>query len=116
MPSLFGRNISFSSFMAITFEIVHTCVSVQNTNGYEVLSDSHKYFTFVSHISSLILISMISLIIPHLAVIFVFPCMTFLLQFINILHLVDIFVFHINDKLMYSLSGRHIYLYTLNPV
>ena len=38
--------------MPITFEIIHTCVSIQNNIAYEVLSDSHKYFTFVSHISS----------------------------------------------------------------
>ena len=42
----------FSPFMPITFEIVHTCVSIQSTNAHEVLSDSHKYFTFVSHILS----------------------------------------------------------------
>ena len=27
---------------AIAFESLHTCVSIQNTNGHEVLSDSHK--------------------------------------------------------------------------
>ena len=32
--------------------IVHTFISIQNTNAHEVLSDSHKYFTFVSHIFS----------------------------------------------------------------
>ena len=47
-----AQHISFSSFMPITFEIVHTSVSLQNTNGHEVLSDNHKYFTFISHIFS----------------------------------------------------------------
>ena len=36
----------FPLIIPITFEIVHTCVSLQNTNGHEVLSDSHKYYTF----------------------------------------------------------------------
>ena len=40
----------FSLFMPLTFEIAYACVSVQNTNAYEVLSDNHKNFTFVSHI------------------------------------------------------------------
>ena len=31
-----------------TVEIVHTCVCIQNTNVHEVLSDSLKYYTFVS--------------------------------------------------------------------
>ena len=30
--------------MPTTFEIVHTCVWIQNTNVHHVLSDSHKYF------------------------------------------------------------------------
>ena len=45
-------NISFSWFMPLTFEIVCTCVSIQNTNAHEVLGDSYKYFTFVSLICS----------------------------------------------------------------
>ena len=36
-------------FMSVTFEIVQTCISIQNTNAHEMLGDSHKYFTFVSH-------------------------------------------------------------------
>ena len=42
MYSLFGRYIPFSFFMPIAFEIVHTCVSVQNTNGYKMLSDNQS--------------------------------------------------------------------------
>ena len=30
--------------MLITFEILYTCVSIQNTNAHEVLSDSLNYF------------------------------------------------------------------------
>ena len=30
--------------MPINFNIIHTCVSINNTNAYKVLSDSHKYF------------------------------------------------------------------------
>ena len=80
MYSLFGRHISFSSFMPISFEIVHTCVSVQNTYAHEVLCDSHKYFTFVSHICPFT--SMISKIflIWHICL----YCHEVLLQFINI--------------------------------
>ena len=36
--------------MSITLEIVLTCVSIYNVNVYEMLSDSHKYFTFGNHI------------------------------------------------------------------
>ena len=67
--------------MQLTFEIVQTCVSIQNTNDHEVLNDSHKYFTFVSCTCSFS--SMYILNIPHLAVIFVYNAMTFLLQFIH---------------------------------
>ena len=74
--------------MPLTFEIVHTCVYIQNTNDHEELSDSHKYFTFVSQY--LFLNTYDLFIIPHFTVIFVFAAMKFLLQFINILHLPDI--------------------------
>ena len=43
----------FSYFMPITFEIVHPCVSIQNTIGHKVLSDRQKYFPFVTHILSI---------------------------------------------------------------
>ena len=46
-------DVYFSLFMSITFEVVQTCVSIQNTVAHEWLSDSNKYFTFVSHICSL---------------------------------------------------------------
>ena len=36
--------------MAIISEVVHTFVCIQNTYANEVLSDSHKYVAFVSHI------------------------------------------------------------------
>ena len=42
----------FFLFMPIAFEIVCSCVSIQNTNAYEILSYSHKFFTFSSHICS----------------------------------------------------------------
>ena len=53
--------------------------------------------------------------IPHLAVIF-FTAMTFLLQFINILHLADISVLSHLGHLIYSLFGRHIYFSLFMPV
>ena len=34
--------------MRVTFEIVCTCICIQNTNAHEMLGDSHKYLTFVS--------------------------------------------------------------------
>ena len=43
--SLFGRHISFSSFMPTKFEIIHMC-------NYTAINDSHKYFTFGSHMCS----------------------------------------------------------------
>ena len=51
---LFGRHICLFLFMSITFEIVYTCVSIQNTKAYayETLSDIHKYFIFGNHICS----------------------------------------------------------------
>ena len=42
--ALFARHISFSLFMLINFNIIHTCISIHNTKAYQVLSDSHKYF------------------------------------------------------------------------
>ena len=42
----------FFLIYANNFEIVYTCVSIQNTNTDEVLGDSHKYFIFLSHICS----------------------------------------------------------------
>ena len=39
------EGICFFSFMPITFEIVDTCVSIQNTNAYKEWSKSHKCFT-----------------------------------------------------------------------
>ena len=42
----------FSLFMIISFNIVNTCLSIQNINVHEVVSDSLKYFTFVNHICS----------------------------------------------------------------
>ena len=30
--------------MPLTFEMIHTCVSIPNTNADKVLSQSHKYF------------------------------------------------------------------------
>ena len=40
---LFHRHFSFSLCVPITFEIVHTCVTIQGTDGHEVLRDSHIY-------------------------------------------------------------------------
>ena len=42
MHYLFGRYISFSLLMPITFEIVQTFLSEQNINAHDVLDDSHK--------------------------------------------------------------------------
>ena len=53
MYSLFNRHICcFSSVVPIPFEIVHLCISIHNANAYVVLSGSHKYFSFGSHICS----------------------------------------------------------------
>ena len=51
MYLMFSRHI-FYLFMPLTFEIIHTCVSMKNTNDHEVLHDSHKYFTYARHICS----------------------------------------------------------------
>ena len=39
----FGRHVSFSLFMPITFEVSCIFVYIQNTNTNEVLGDSHKH-------------------------------------------------------------------------
>ena len=63
MDCLFGRHNSFLLFMTISFETVHTCVYIQNTNThealisqnkifYEVFTAIHKHFTFDTHICS----------------------------------------------------------------
>ena len=41
-----GTHICILSIMPITFAIVHTYISISNSNAYEVLSDSYIYFTF----------------------------------------------------------------------
>ena len=109
---LFGRNISFSFFMPKTFEIVYTFVCIQNANTHEVLHGSHKYFTFVSHFCSF------SSIIPSVFLVgsHVFSAIKVLLQFINILHLVAIFVLSDHWQLMYSSFGRHIYFSLSMPI
>ena len=53
--------------MAVPFEVVHTCVSVQVANAHEVLCDSHSYVTFVGHIFPLFLCIYDLLTICHLA-------------------------------------------------
>ena len=75
--------------MPITFEIIHTCV--QNATLNEVPSKSHKYFVCVSHIC------FFTSMTPEVFLFFFFffflqKLIKFLLQFINLLHLVDIFV------------------------
>ena len=55
--------------MQTTFEIVHTCVPIQNTTAHEVTSVSHKYFTSVRHFFCH---SYYPLSIPYLAIIFIF--------------------------------------------
>ena len=52
MYYMYSRHISFSLFIPITFEIVHTFVSIQNANTHDMLCYNHKYFTFLSHILS----------------------------------------------------------------
>ena len=41
--SLFGRHIAFSLCMPTTFKIIHICLSIHNTNAYEMLRYSYKY-------------------------------------------------------------------------
>ena len=93
MYASLGRHISFSVCIWITFKIGQTCVPIQNTNTHEVLSDSPKYFTFVSITVashqwslkySLSGSHMCSLQMP----------MTLLLQFISTSHLVAILHYH----------------------
>ena len=36
--------------MPITFEVIHTCLTIHNAHTYEVLSDGYKYFTFSNHL------------------------------------------------------------------
>ena len=55
----------FPSFMPITFEIIHKCVSIQNTNAHEVLNDSHN----ISHLYATVFLQICYLLkILHLAV------------------------------------------------
>ena len=90
MSPFFGGHISCSLLMLLTFAIVHICVSIQNINAHEMLGDSHKYFTFVSHICSLYLWSLkYSLFGSHILQI----SMMFALQCVNILHLAAIFTY-----------------------
>ena len=44
--------ILFFFFVPITFEMLHKCKSIQNTNAHEMLSANQKHFTFVNFISS----------------------------------------------------------------
>ena len=46
--SLFGRYVCFLSFMPTTLKL-YTHAFIHNTNAYELLSDSHNYFTCDSH-------------------------------------------------------------------
>ena len=48
-PVGFELSSDMCMYYASDNHTVHTCVCIQNTNSYEVLSDSHKNFTFVSH-------------------------------------------------------------------
>ena len=52
LPLMYLADISFSLFMPIYFNIIHTCVSSHNTNAYYVLSNIYKYFSFGGHICS----------------------------------------------------------------
>ena len=52
MYSLFGRLISFPLFMLITFQSIHTCVSILTTNAYSMLSYSHKHIHLLTIFSS----------------------------------------------------------------
>ena len=38
----------FSLSMPLTFEIMHTCISIQNTNVNEVLIDNHKFLPLLA--------------------------------------------------------------------
>ena len=81
----------FVLYIPITFEILHICISIPNTNDHEMLGDSHKYFTIESQIFSSHLCSFkYSLFGSHICVLQM--CIKFILQFINILNLAPIFV------------------------
>ena len=82
----------FPHFMPITFEIVHTCVSIHIVNTYEVLCDNCKYFTFGNHICSLT--SMIIYVF--------FPVQTYLVfshlcQLLEIVHMCE-YLHNVNAK------------------
>ena len=52
LDSFFGTHISFYLFMPISYEILHTCVYIQNTNVHIVLSWQHQIFYICNHICS----------------------------------------------------------------
>ena len=95
IDSLFGRHIYFFLFMPISFEILHTCVYIQNTNAHEVFRWQCQIF----YISKPYLFFHIydPLNIPCLAVISTFFQMPMkcLPQFITISYLAAIFVLNI---------------------
>ena len=68
MYSLFGKHICLFFYMPITLTL-YGYVSIHNTNPYNMLIDSHKYFKFGNHIFSLIHV--------HLCT----PCLTTILVF-----------------------------------
>ena len=72
---LVGLHISFSLFMPVTFEIIFTCVSLQNTNAYLVLSASYKY----SHLEALFVVS-------HLWSLIYIPCLKDMFSGITLCH------------------------------
>ena len=98
--------------MPLTFEIVYTCASIKNTNPMKCsVTATYIYFK-----AKIFLYIYVPLNIPHLSVIYVFPDMMFLLQFINILNLTDIFVLLTSMTTYVSLFGRHISISFFMPV
>ena len=95
----------FFFIYANNFKIVHTCVSIWNTSAHELLSDSHKYFTSVSHIFPSHLWPLKYSIFGSLLY-----CHEVFMQFINTVHFADIFVLSHQWQLICSLFGRHMYL------
>ena len=100
--------------MSTVSEIVHTCMSTQNTNAHEVLI-ARNIFSFCKPYFFLYIYYLLN--IPCLAFISVFTnAYKLLLQFINILNLVAAFVLSHIWPLMYSLFGTQKYFSLFMPM
>ena len=103
MYSLFGKHISFSLFIQINFNIIHTCTSIHSSNTYYVLSDSHKY----SYLASIFVLSylwslMYSLIERQIARNYILYVCMYVCMYIYIMYMSA-------HKYIHSCSSAHIH-------